>query len=363
MPSSNQFSQRRSVIQRRMATAKLDALLISFGANVRYLTGFTGSNGMVLVRSDRAVFFTDPRYQIQAAREVDCRVQVCGGPLLPHAVSMIQRAKCRRVGFEKSRMSFEGYQYLKEHMPMRASLEPLALWVEEQRMVKSSQEIALIRSSVELNSLAFEQGVARIREGMRESDLAAELDYRMRRGGAEGPAFETIVASGTRTALPHARPTSKVLGPNGLVLVDMGALLAGYASDMTRMLFLGRPPARVRKAYGAVLEAQLAAIDAVRPGATAAAVDGAARRVLAAYGLASAFVHSTGHGLGLEIHEPPRLGKKDKTVLREGMAITIEPGVYAEGFGGIRIEDTVVVTKNGCEVLTPTSKALRTLPR
>jgi Xaa-Pro aminopeptidase len=195
---------------------------------------------------------------------------------------------------------------------------------------------------------------------MREGDLAAELDYRMRRQGAEGPAFETIVAAGARTALPHARPTSARL-VQGLLLVDMGAMLDGYASDMTRMLFLGRPGARVRRAYKAVLEAQLAAIDAVRPGVPAKTVDRAARRVLARHGLANAFVHSTGHGLGLEIHEPPRIGKKEKTPLECGMAITIEPGVYVEGFGGIRIEDTVSVTKNGCEVLTPTSKELRIL--
>ncbi len=196
---------------------------------------------------------------------------------------------------------------------------------------------------------------------MREAELAAELDYRMRRQGAEGPAFETIVATGTRTALPHARPTSARLVHGALLLVDMGAMLDGYASDMTRMLFLGRPGARVSRAYNAVLEAQLAAVDAVRAGVPAKAVDRAARRVLASHGLANAFVHSTGHGLGLEIHEPPRIGKKEKTPLERGMAITIEPGVYLEGFGGIRIEDTVAVTDNGCEVLTPTSKELRIL--
>ena len=358
MPNS-QFAGRRSALQRRMAGQNLDALFITFGPNVRYLTGFTGSNSLLLMRSDRAVFFTDPRYKIQAGREVDCRVEVATGPLLPRAAAELKRARCRRVGFEKSRMNFEGYQYLMEHLPLRAALEPVAGWVEEQRMVKSSYEIAMIRSSVEVNSRAFEQAVARIRPDMRESDLAAELDYRMRRQGAEGPAFETIVASGPRTAWPHARPMPEKLRPKALLLVDMGAMLDGYASDMTRMLFLGRPSARVKRNYDAVLEAQLAAVDAVRPGVTAGAVDRAARRVLASHGLARAFVHSTGHGLGLEIHEPPRLGRKDKTVLQAGMTITIEPGVYIEGFGGIRIEDTVVVTRDGCEVLTPTSKELR----
>jgi Xaa-Pro aminopeptidase len=196
---------------------------------------------------------------------------------------------------------------------------------------------------------------------MMERDLAAELEYRMRRLGAEKPSFETIVAGGVRSALPHAQPTSAPLRAGDLVVVDMGAFQDGYASDMTRMLFLGRPTARVKRTYRAVLEAQLAAIDCVRAGVPVAQVDRAARRVLKGYGLDRAFVHSTGHGLGLEIHEPPRIGKRDKSVLREGMAITIEPGVYLEDFGGIRIEDTVVVTAGGCDILTPTSKELRTI--
>jgi Xaa-Pro aminopeptidase len=194
---------------------------------------------------------------------------------------------------------------------------------------------------------------------MRESELAAELEYRMRRLGAEKPSFDTIVAGGARSALPHAQPTSARLENGQLVVVDMGALQDGYCSDMTRMLVLGKPGRKVQQTYGAVLEAQLAAIDAVRAGALTRTVDAAARRVLKSHGLDRAFVHSTGHGLGLEIHEPPRVGKRDKTRLESGMAITIEPGVYLEDFGGIRIEDTVVVTDRGCEILTPTPKELR----
>jgi Xaa-Pro aminopeptidase len=203
--------------------------------------------------------------------------------------------------------------------------------------------------------------VARVKPGMKEQDLAAELEYRMRRLGAEKPSFETIVAGGERSALPHAQPTAARFETGQLIVVDMGALQEGYCSDMTRMLFLGTPGAKVKRTYKAVLEAQLAGIDAVRAGARTAAVDAAARKVLLGYGLEQAFVHSTGHGLGLEIHEPPRLGKRDKGRLKAGMAITIEPGVYIEGFGGIRIEDTVLVTDKGCEILTPTNKELRIL--
>jgi Xaa-Pro aminopeptidase len=227
--------------------------------------------------------------------------------------------------------------------------------------VKSPTEIERIRRSVETNSKAFEQAVARVRPGMKEQDLAADLEYRMRRLGAEKPSFETIVAGGVRSALPHAQPTAARFRAGELIVVDMGALQEGYCSDMTRMLYLGAPTAKVKRTYKAVLEAQLAGIDAVRAGVRTAAVDAATRNVLKGYGLDGAFIHSTGHGLGLEIHEPPRLGKRDKGRLKAGMAITIEPGVYLEGFGGIRIEDTVLVTEKGCEILTPTGKELRVL--
>jgi Xaa-Pro aminopeptidase len=267
----------------------------------------------------------------------------------------------KRVGYEPARMTCDLFEALKARLPMRASLVPTPGWIEELRMVKTPEEIARIRRSVETNSRAFEQAVARVRPGMTEQRLAAELEYRMRRLGAEKPSFETIVAAGARSALPHAQPTAARLREGDLVVVDMGAFQDGYASDMTRVLFLGRPGARVKRTYRAVLEAQLAAIDRVRPGVGAAQVDRAARRVLKGYGLDGAFVHSTGHGLGLEIHEPPRIGMRSKAVLREGMAITIEPGVYLEGFGGIRIEDTIIVTASGCEMLTPTGKELRAI--
>ena len=362
MPTA-EFEQRRRVLAGQLASFKADALLVIFPANVRYLTGYTGSNGMLLLfASGEAYFFTDPRYRIQAAAEVSCHVKVSTGPLLPDVVALIARKKIRRLGFEKSRLGYEHYEFLKSRLPVRCALEPCAGLVETQRMVKSKLEVTLIRRSVDVNSKAFEQALRVIRPAWtREADLAAEIDYRMRKLGAERPAFETIVASGERTALPHAQPTQRILGKNELLLIDMGATLEGYASDMTRVLFLGRPDNRIKRIYNAVLEAQLAAIAAVRPGVTAAHVDRAARNVLKTEKLDNAFVHSTGHGLGLEIHEPPRLGKKEKTRLQEGMAITIEPGVYLRGYGGVRIEDTVVVTKTGCEILTPTPKELRQL--
>lgn len=340
---------------------QIEAFLVTGSANVRYLTGFTGSNGAVLVQAGGAVFFTDPRYDIQSAQEVACKIEVVRrGPLLPAVAKYAARRQIRALGFERDHFSYQQYEVLTAALP-RTRLKAVDDVVQRQRMVKTADELAAIRRSVMTNSAAFDRAIRKLRPGIRESELAAEIEYQMRRLGADGPSFDTIVAAGKRSALPHAHPTFRAIGADELVLIDMGSSQDGYASDMTRMLHLGRVPRRTQQMYRAVLEAQLAGVDAVRAGVTAGQVDRAARQVLKKHGLDDAFTHSTGHGLGLEIHEPPRLGKADKTRLEAGMAITIEPGAYIEDYGGIRIEDTVVVTAAGCEVLTPTSKELISL--
>ena len=354
-----EYRHRRAQVVAGFAERKVDALLVTALPNVRYLTGFTGSNGALLLTPERAIFFTDPRYTIQAGQETSCIVRIVRGAMHLGIVKNLKGLK--RIGFESGRLTFGFFHALQEKLPLGASLEPAGNWLEELRMVKSVAEIALIRRSVDLNSEAFARVMKRVRPPMTESELAAEIDYQMRKLGAERPAFETIVASGARTALPHAQPSETKLGANGLLLIDMGASRAGYASDMTRMAHLGKPSGKISAMYRAVLDAQMAALSVVRAGASTKRVDQAARQVLASAGLEKAFVHSTGHGLGLEIHEPPRLGKRDKTRLAAGMVVTIEPGAYVEGFGGIRIEDTVLVTRGGCEVLTPTRKELLVL--
>ena len=360
MPA-NEISARRGRVAAALAEKKVDALLVSGAANLRYLTGFTGSNGLLLLSPGGALLLTDPRYRIQAAQETNCQVKVVRGSLYPALMKAAARKKFRRLGFEKDHLRYGVYERLHAELALGASLQPIGGLLEAQRLVKSETEIGLIRRSVETNSAAFAKVMGRAREGVSELDLAAELDYQMRRLGAQGPAFDTIVAVGARSALPHAQPTASRWRRNRLLLIDVGASQDGYASDMTRMAFLGRPGPKVKNLYRAVLEAQLAAISTVRPGVRAEQVDRAARRVLRAGNLDRAFVHSTGHGLGLEIHEPPRIGRWDKTPLAAGMVITIEPGIYLEGFGGIRIEDTVVVTRTGASVLTPTSKDLLVL--
>ncbi|MFB3825282.1 MAG: M24 family metallopeptidase [Bryobacteraceae bacterium] len=352
--------ERRAAVAADLAERGLDGLLLATGANLRYLSGFTGSNAMLLVAAGgEAILFTDPRYRIQAHAEVSCRTRVASGPLTPEVVKAVAKLRIRKLGFERARFSYDGYDQLRSRLPLKTALEPVAGVVEARRMVKSAAEIALIRQSMEIAVKAFEQSIRHARAGMREFDLAAEIDHHMRRLGAEKPSFETIVAAGARSALPHASPTAARLEPGALVLIDMGAQLEGYASDMTRMLSCGPPPAKARKLYRAVIEAQQAALAAVRAGVSSAHPDRAARRVLRAHGLERAFVHSTGHGLGLEIHEAPRLGRREKIRLQAGMTVTVEPGAYLEGYGGVRIEDTVVVTQTGCEILTRSSKELR----
>lgn len=353
MPTPEELRRTRAI--GRLAESKLDALLVTSLHNVRYLTGFTGSNGAVLLYGGRRpVLITDPRYTVQARQQVNCRVTISKGPLLKAVVQELDRARPARIGFEREHLTVGQFDGLR----VRGALVPTAGLIENLRMIKDAGEIEKIRASVICNSRALEAALKRFRIGMKESELAAEIDYQSRKLGAEAPSFDTIVAAGERAALPHAHPGPAPISA-GILLIDMGAFLDGYASDMTRMAHAGAAAPKYKRVYRAVLEAQLAAIDAVKPGATTAAVDRAARSTLKRHNLEREFIHSTGHGLGLEIHELPRIGRKDKTVLEAGMAITIEPGVYIEGWGGIRIEDTVLVTPTGCEILTPTTKELR----
>lgn len=353
----SEFQTRASDISSKLPLWKTDSFLISSAANVRYLTGFSGSNGLVLLTAGELHFFTDPRYATVAQQSIPGIVHVVrGGPLIRETLEIIKHKRFKKIGFESNWMRHSEYTSLDKELPLGVRMVPLGNVIEERRMVKSSAELERIRCSVDLNSQAYSRVLKEIRPGMRELDVAAAIEFEMKALGAEKAAFDTIVAAGEHSAMPHAHPTSYKLRGNEILLIDMGASLDGYSSDMTRVVHMGEPPRKVKAIYRAVLEAQQAGIDAVHPGTTAAKVDAAARNVLKKHKLDKMFIHSTGHGLGLEIHEPPRLGKKDKTRLIAGMAITIEPGAYIEGFVGIRIEDTVLVTERGCQILTPTSK-------
>ncbi|HYO83010.1 MAG TPA: Xaa-Pro peptidase family protein [Bryobacteraceae bacterium] len=338
-----------------------EAFLVTHLPNVRYLTGFTGSNAALVLDGRNATLLTDPRYNVQAMQESACKVKIVKGNLIAAAAKLIAARQFKSVGFEQDHMLFSSWSSLRGAAGRKVRLQPVSGLVETARMIKSPAEIELIRRSAEANSAACARAMRRLKPTTTEAELAAEIDHGMRRAGAEGPAFESIVAAGEHSALPHARPRNEAIGSNRLLLMDTGAVRGGYCSDMTRMACLGTPDRRSRDLFNAVLEAQLAALDAVKAGVATVAVDATARKVLRKHGCDKLFVHSTGHGLGLEIHEGPRVGRKDPTVLEAGMAITIEPGAYIEGFGGVRIEDTVVVTASGCEVLTPHPKELLTI--
>jgi Xaa-Pro aminopeptidase len=331
-----------------------DALLVTHLPNVHYLCGFTGSAALLLVASTGSTLYTDSRYTFQAQEEVkDARIKIAKKGLLRALGKDLRGRRGRlRLGYSPAQVSVAQKKALEDLLGGRVRWVPTDNQVEKLRAIKDSFELGTIREAAALITRVF-QGVMRdIRPGITELALAAEAEYSMKAEGASGPSFETIVASGPRSAWAHARPSPKPLRKNELVVLDQGAILRGYCSDMTRTVFLGRASAKVRRAYRAVLEAQEAAKNAIRPGVKAEAVDAAARRILGRYGLSRYFTHSTGHGLGLEVHEIPRLGRGEKTALEEGMVVTVEPGVYLEGIGGIRIEDDVLVSSRGAQDLT-----------
>lgn len=347
---------------RRRAGRVAEAHLLTHLPNLLYLTGFRGSSGALGVTPRAAVLFTDGRYRQQAREEVrGVRVSITAADPVAAAARWLGSQRVARVSYEPQAMTMAQFDQVRRALEGRAELRPGKNGVESLRAVKDARELAALRAGVELTARVFEEVLPYVRPGVRELDLAAEIEYRMKQHGARGPAFETIVASGRRSALPHGRATRKRLAENELVVFDLGAIMGDYHSDMTRTVYLGSPPARVKKLYNAVQEAQASACAAVRAGVPAVRVDAAARRSLARRGLARYFVHGTGHGLGLEIHEAPRVGPKSAARLEAGNVITLEPGVYLPGWGGIRLEDVAVVRPRGAERLTPLSTELISL--
>jgi len=343
-----------------MAQIPADAIVVSHLPNIRYLCGFSGSAGLLVVDNSQATFFTDSRYAIQSQYEVvGARVRIVKqAPLRAGGELLRARRSVRRVAFSPAQVTVAQKQALDAASSRKVRWVSDGGAIEKLRAVKDAGEIAIIREAAELVSRTFQRTRRILHAGMSELNLAAEIERDFKRQGAEGPSFETIVASGERSAWPHAHPTAKLIAKNELVVLDQGAILRGYCSDMTRTVFLGKASRRVKSLYKAVQDALEAGKAAARPGAKAQDVDAAARSVLRRAGLARYFTHSTGHGVGLEIHESPRLGKGDQTVLTEGMVITVEPGVYIEGLGGIRIEDDIVVTAHGAQELTTAPRDL-----
>jgi Xaa-Pro aminopeptidase len=344
----------------------LDALLVTHLPNVRYLCGFTGTAGALLLqtgaRSPKTTFYTDGRYDQQAHEEVQgARVVIGKRAAFAEACEGAYKAKIGVLGFEAEHLSFSAYKQLAESVRGKAKLKPAIGLIEEQRVIKDAEEISQIRASVLLAASLFQTALSVIKPGVAEAQIAGELELQARRAGAEKMSFDTIVAAGARSALPHGRASAQAVPGEGFIILDYGVILAGYCSDMTRTVHVGPVSRAHRRMYNAVREAQLASIKAVRPGVETGEVDRAGRDVLKKAGFDTFFTHSTGHGVGIEVHEPPRLGKGQTQKLAPGMVVTIEPGIYIPEEGGVRIEDMVLVTETGHEVLTPTTKDLITL--
>lgn len=340
----------------------VEGLLITHLPNIRYLCGFTGSSGVLLFLADerkpRLLFFTDGRYTQQAKEQVkSARVIIGKKAALQEACARMPNFR-GTLGFESEHLSFAAYQQVKKSFPAKVRLKPVAGAVEQLRTIKDADEVEQIRAAVLLGSSLFQNALTVIRAGTAENIVAGELELQARQAGAEKMSFDTIVAAGSRSALPHGRASAHPIPDAGFIILDYGVILAGYCSDMTRTVHVGRASQVHRRMYNAVREAQLASIAAVRPGVQAGEVDRAGRQLLKKAGYGAYFTHSTGHGVGIEVHEPPRLGKGQTQMLAPGMVITIEPGIYIPEEGGVRIEDMVLVTQSGHEVLTPTTKDL-----
>jgi len=352
---------RQTSLRDHLATTRFDALLVSHLPNIRYLCGFTGSAGLLLMEERGSTFFSDSRYDIQAHEEVRDAKVVIGtkAPIQSLADFLQKRRKPSRtsiLGIEADHFTISERKTLARLLPKRIRLKDAPAIVERFRLVKDNDELNEIRAAVNLGAKLFDRTLQVLRPGIKEVEVAAEMELFARRAGAEKMSFPTIIAAGARSALPHGRASTQPIPARAFVVCDFGVILAGYCSDQTRTVWVGPVSDDARRPYDAVRQAQQAAIQAVRPGVRVGDVDCAARFVLDEAGYGRYFTHSTGHGVGLEIHEAPRVGSGQTELLRPGMVITIEPGVYFPGKWGIRIEDMVAVTETGCEVLTPTSK-------
>jgi Xaa-Pro aminopeptidase len=347
--------RRLTKLREKLGEQKLDALLVTNLSNVRYLCGYSGSNGVLLLTKSRSYFYTDFRYQEQVRTEVrGARAVIRERDLI--AQFPVEHLKgIRRLGFEQAYLTYGAFKTIRKQLK-RTRLVPCPDLIYPLRAAKDPTEIETIARAAGITDKVLAQVLPMVRPGVTEKDLAAEIDYRLLKQG--GVAFDTIVASGPRGALPHAEPTTRKLKRGDAIVFDLGAKFQGYCSDMTRTVFLGKADRKGREVYDIVLQAQLRALDGIRAGVEAMKVDALARDLIKEKGYGSQFGHSLGHGVGLEVHELPGLNSRNESKLATNAAVTVEPGIYLPGWGGVRIEDLVVVTRQGCRILSKTSKTL-----
>lgn len=343
-------------LRQAMEERNLRAMLVTSPVNRRYLTGFTGSAGYVLITETGSFFLTDFRYMTQASE------QAKGFTVIEHAVQVMDTVKELLQGEQISELGFEqDYVTFGTHGTYAEQLEPIKLVpvsgiIEKLRIIKDEGEIEVMQRAADLADAAFAHVLPLIKPGVTERELDLELEFFMRKHGAASSSFDTIVASGERSAMPHGRASDKVIRENELITFDFGALLDGYCSDLTRTVATGNLQPQLKEIYDIVLEAQLHTLEHIKAGMTGREADALARDIISKYGYGDQFGHSTGHGLGMEVHEAPRLSKLSDDVLRPGMVVTVEPGIYLPGLGGVRIEDDIVIMADGIRVLTKASK-------
>jgi Xaa-Pro aminopeptidase len=357
----NRTADRRERLRRELRSKDVDAFLVSSPTNVRYLTGFTGDSSVLLMTKDREVIVSDGRFTTQLEQEcpgTETSIRTPGCELNQQISYVIETIGVRRLAFEATTCTVAEYEWFRQAMPIVSMIGVMG-WVETLRRVKDEEEIDAIRAAVRCAERAFTMARAGLRLGDSEKDVADALECYLRRCGASGSSFPPIVAVGVRAALPHARPTTTAhVGDDDFVLIDWGASGQPYKSDLTRVLVTGKVTSTFETIYRTVLAAQEHAISAIRPGAKAHEIDAEARTVIEEAGFGAFFDHGLGHGLGMDIHEAPRLRRESSDLLEPGNVVTVEPGIYLPDWGGIRIEDDVLVTPDGCEILSHIDKSL-----
>jgi Xaa-Pro aminopeptidase len=358
MTAANPHAARREELLRPMKGAGVDGLLVSNRRNVFYLSGFRGEDSMLILRRGRPQLLTDGRFSEQAEQETrGIEIVVRKKGMMPTAGLAARRAGIKTLGVEAESLTVAQAEDLKAALG-KVALKPVRALVQRQRMVKDAAEVRIIRRAVAITQQAFLDTLKHLRAGMTELEVAHILDRTMVELGAEGPAFETIVAAGERGSLPHARPTERRIRSGEAVLFDWGARLEGYCADLTRLAFIDRIPPVYRRIYPLVLTAQRRAVARVRAGRKTGELDAIARGYLKAHRHGKDFRHSLGHGLGLDVHEGPSLARGTQTPLRAGMVVTVEPGIYLPGRAGVRIEDLLLVTRKGHESLTSLPRSI-----
>ncbi|MFP3321573.1 aminopeptidase P family protein [Planococcus sp. SIMBA_160] len=347
-------------LREQMQKRELDSLLVTNPYNLRFITGFTGTAGLALITPNDAWFITDFRYTEQAGEQVkEFKVVQAQKGLLDEVARIAQEAVVERLAFEQDYMTFATYSQYQEKLS--AILEPVSGLIEQLRMVKAPEEIDVLKAAAKIADDAFEHICTYIKPGMTELQVSNELEFFMRAQGATSSSFDIIVASGLRSALPHGVASDKKIEQGDLITLDFGALYQGYVSDITRTVAVGEPSDKLKEIYQVVLDSQVLALENIKPGMTGIEADAIARDYIKSKGYGEAFGHSTGHGIGLEVHEGPGLSFRSETVLEPNMAVTVEPGIYLPGIGGVRIEDDILITETGNVRLTHSSKELRIL--